>query len=590
MRFARAAVFARLGMAVAITLLVGGAVAAATPMSVEASSADGSARLRFLWPDRVSVESAREGDAVVVTVNRPLDPNAVGDAAEMLPGWIATVEAEGNRLRLRPQPGREASVTSLPRGIEVRLTRAATPPRPAPAPSVAAAPRPPVARPAPAPTAPPSQAASDADQNLGADEPPSSAATGPDPQAMIGSVTVVPRNGQIAQAQPTDPEAAAAARRLRLTRARLMMETGDAAGAKAELEALLREVPNSVEVMAALASVESQLGGWRRAVGLYDRALGLNPDDPSLIRAKAELLREHGPRVRFDIDHRKVKKADRQIVARLSSEALAGPSIVGFALEGNDLDSPAVRRLDGRIEAFEGKRYRGEGYVSLEHEKGGLTRLSLIGGNGIIGAAVRHTRQFAEGTLRLAAIAQDPYWDVVDGLVNEARTDRVQVAYERILGTSWRVAGRLAAGRYGVDGHSDVAHFIGPAFEAAYTVVHGPPSITLAYGFDAEYLDSRKVATDSAGAEYPLLSVVSREVHSIIAGLSGSFRPDLRYNLFGGYAYDRLNADGPFLGVDVAYEPYTNFEIGLAASHSLTASRGTDATVTRIGGYLLWRF
>jgi tetratricopeptide (TPR) repeat protein len=507
----------------------------------------------------------------------------------MLPGWIASAEAEAGRLRLRPQPGRSAAVTALPRGVEIRLNRASPEPRPA----AAAASQPSVAAVAPPPPpAPPAvQAASEPEEEEEADEPASQPAVKPVPEAMIGAVTIVPGAGLVAQAStPADPEAAAAARRLRLARARLMMETGDAAGAKAELERLLREVPNSIEVMSALASVESQLGGWRRAVGLYDRALGLNPDDPSLIRAKAELLREHGPRVRFDFDHRKAKKGDRQIVARLSSEALAGPSIVGFALEGNDLDTPSVRRLDGSIVAFEGRHYRGEGYVALDHETGGLTRMSLIGGTGIVGAAVRHTRQFAEGTLRLAAIVQDPYWDVVDGLVNEARTDRVQAAFERVLGTSWRVAGRLAAGRYGVEGRSDVAHFVGPAFEAAYTVVDGPPSLTLAYGFDAEYLGSRKAATTSAGAEYPLLSVVSREVHSFIGGISGSFSPDVRYNAFGGFAYDRLNANGPFLGVDIAYEPYTSYEVGFAASHSLTASRGTDATVTRIGGYFLWRF
>jgi tetratricopeptide (TPR) repeat protein len=582
MRFASIPASVSLGMYVAIALLIGPAqVRAVTAMAVETSSADSGARIRFLWPDRVAAKSNRDGDAIVVTVDREVDPGAVRDAAAMLPSWIASAEAGDRLLRVVPQPGRSATVTSLPRGVEIRLSR-----------STAAAPR---ALPSPAPPAAPPAAVASEDAVASADEDPADSAdpvvAKVDPATgLIGAVTVVPGTGALAQAPaPVDAEAAAAARRLRLTRARLMMETGDAQGAKAELEALLKEVPNSVEVMAALASVESQAGGWRRAVGLYDRALGLNPDDPSLIRAKAELLREHGPRVRFDLDHRKVKKADRQIVARLSSEALAGPSIVGFALEGNDIDAPAVRRLDGTIESFDGKRFRGEAYVALDHEAGGVTRLSAIGGTGIVGAAVRHTRQFAEGTLRLAAILQDPYWDVVDGLVNEARTDRVQVAYERILGTSWRVAGRLAAGRYGVDDHSDVAHFIGPAFELAYTAIHGPPALTLGYGFDAEYLASRKVAVDSLGFEYPLLSVVSREVHSAIVGLSGTFRPDLRYNAFGGYAYDRLNAKGPFFGVDIAYEPYTHLELGLAVSHSTTAARGTDGTVTRIGGYLLWR-
>ena len=547
------------------------ALAAASPVTIEASSADTSARLRFLWSDRVSAKADADGEAVIVTFDREVDPGAVRDAAAMLPAWIATAEADGRRLRLVPRPGRRATVNVLPRGIEVRLVGASTPPS--------------SAGPPPAPVSPPPQAM----QVPG----PSTARADP-PARVIGAITIVPGSGGAAAAPvppppPVDAEAATQARRLKLTQARLMMETGDAEGAKAALEALLAEVPNSIEVMTSLASAETQLGGWQRAVGLYDRALGLNPDDPSLIRAKAELLREHGPRFRLDFDHRKVKKADRQIVVRASGEALAGTSLVGFALEGNDLSAPVVRRPGGALEGFEGKRFRGEGYTVVDHEAGGRTRLSLIGGTGIAGAAVRHTRALAEGTLRVGLIAQDPYWDVVDGLVNEARTDRTQVAYEHLLGTGWRVAGRLAAGRYGIKGDTDVAHFIGPAFEVAYTAIQGPPSLTIAYGFDAEYLGSRKTAVDGFGLEYPLLSVVSREVHSGTLGFSGSFSPDLRYNLFGGYAYDRLNAAGPYFGVDVAYEPYASFEVGLAASHSLTASRGTDATMTRIGGYLLWR-
>lgn len=577
MKFPTIPLLDRFGMCLGMALLAGlaGTPASAAPMGVETSSTDTSARVRFSWSERVTAKATAEGEAVVVTFDRDVDPAAVRDTAKMLPAWIETAEGDGRQLRLVPKPGRRATVSVLPRGIEVRLAGSRTPPSVSPSSQVTPVP-----------------------------QPPGPSAARNDPAApMIGAVTVVSRGEAVraesmppapvpaaVPAPPVDAEAAAQARRLRLTRARLMMETGDAEGAKAELEGLLAEVPTAIEVMTSLASVETQLGGWRRAVGLYDRALDLNPDDPSLIRAKAELLREHGPRIRLDLDHRKVRDADRQIVAKAAGEGLAGSSLVGFALEANDLNAPVVRRLNGTIESFDGKRFRGEGYVVVDHDGGGLTRFSAIGGTGIVGASVRHTRPLAEGTFRLGLIAQDPYWDVVDGLVNEARTDRAQIAYERLLGTSWRVAGRLAAGRYGIKGDTDVAHFIGPAFEVAYTAIQGPPSLTVAYGFDAEYLASRKTAVDSLGAEYPLLSVVSREVHSVTLGVSGTFSPLHRYSVFGGYAYDRLNAAGPYLGAELAYEPYTNFELGLSTSHSLTASRGTDATLTRFGGYFLWRF
>lgn len=593
MSFVGVQALCRFGLGLALAVLVGGPTASAAPsaMSVEASTSSAAARLRFLWPDRVSAKVDVDGRAVVATVDREIDRKAVRDAIAMVPSWIESVESDGQRLRIVPAAGRSATVGLLPRGVEVRLVASAATPSPTAAVPPPAQPPQTAASPAPVPQA----AAPAAPAQATLTKPPLVQVASAAPQApMIGAVTVVPGSAaqgpSVALSPPVDPEAAAARRRLRLTEARLMMETGDAEGAKAELERLMKEVPNSVEVMAALASAETQLGGWRRAVGLYDRALGLNPDDPAMARAKAELLREHGPRLRVDIDHRKVDKADRQIVARASGEAISGSaSTVGMAVEGNDLKAPVVRRPNGGLESFDGRRVRGEGYVSLDHETGGISRFSLIGGNGVVGGAIRHTRPLGDGTLRLGAILQDPYWDVVDGLVNEARTDRVQIGYERLIGTDWRVAGRLAGGRYGIDGRSGVASFIGPSFELAYTAVQGPPSVTVAYGLDAEYLSGRKTAVDAFGSEYTLLSVVSREVHSGTVGLAGSFTPESRYNLYGGYAYDRLNANGPFLGADIAFEPSARLEFGFVASHSLAASRGTDATVTRVGGYLLWR-
>jgi tetratricopeptide (TPR) repeat protein len=553
---ARSASPFRLGLSLTLALFASGPATGAStvPMTVEATSGAGSARLRLLWPMPRTARAEIGAEAVVVSVDEEVDPQAVRDSVAMLPDWIASAAAEGRTIRLVPAPGRRVTAASLRRGIELRFAGGGT-----------------------AGAAVASAMSSTQKAEVAAAEPPA--------EEEFAEEAPAPEEPAVAQ-----NEGAAAERRLRLTRARLMMETGDPQGARRELEKLRSEVPNSVEIVAALAGVEAQLGGWRRAVGLFDRALELNPDDPALVRAKAELLREHGPRFRMDFDHRKVRDADRQILAKASGEALAGMSTYGFALEGNDLKAPAVRRRDGTVTAFDGRRVRGEAYVAVDHEDPGITRGSLIGGNGIVGAALRHTRPFAGGTARAVVAVQDPYWEVVDGLVNEGRTDRVLVGYERQLGTDWRVAGKLAVGRYGIKGNSGIAQFIAPGLEVAYSLIQGPPTVTLSYAVDAEYLGRRKTAIDAFGLEYPLLSVVSREVHYGTIGVSGTLRPDLRYNLFGGWAYDRLNADGSFFGGEIAWEPSVHFEIGLSAAHAIATGRGSDAPLTRLGGYLLWRF
>ena len=66
----------------------------------------------------------------------------------------------------------------------------------------------------------------------------------------------------------------------------------------------------------------------------------------------------------------------------------------------------------------------------------------------------------------------------------------------------------------------------------------------------------------------------------------------LRYEAFLGYSVDPFNVNGVFGGLTLAYEATDHLEAGLRAAYSANSGTGTGtvAPVTRLGGYVLWRF
>jgi tetratricopeptide (TPR) repeat protein len=398
---------------------------------------------------------------------------------------------------------------------------------------------------------------------------------GPAPRATAGRTT----------------EERTAERRLDTLRAVTMMEDGRVGDARGLLSSMLAADPKDREAVDLLAQVAERQGRWREAVGLYGRALELSPDNKPALDARKRLLREFGNQTRLDFDVVHVKDADVQRIGRLTgNQEVGGNSALRYTVEHRTLDVDQARRVDGRLEAFHGRRTRGE--LSLVHDWASLdqSRASLFVAPQTLGAGLGHDVRDGSGQTRFAIGLREPTFTFVEGIVNAGRRDRVSVLREHRLSERWLATLGGALNRYGLGAEGDLARSASLEGAVRYTFRVLRPIASLAYVLDAEYVGRRVERQAAQGALFAPLPVTRREVHSFQIAVEDSFDNGFRYAAQAGWSYDRFNKGGPFAAGAVGYEVLDGLEAGVRASHTISTSRGTGSAVNAAGGYLLWRY
>ena len=419
-------------------------------------------------------------------------------------------------------------------------------------------------------------------------------------QGVTVTVTAEPLGVRIDLAQETrslrrSPEAEAAERaaqrRIDYFRALTLMEQNDLRQARALLAGLLAAQPDDAQSTALLAQVEERLGRWREAVRLYDRALELTPDEPSLVIGKARLLRERGEQARLDWDLFHVENADVQRIGRLTGNVEAGGNTTFlYALEHRTVDVDQAVRSDGRMEPFHGMRSRAE--LALLHDWPELqqSRLALFAAPKTVGAGYTHGWRDEESGTRAGLSWREPTYTFIEGIVGAGRRDRVFVQHEERLKERWIATLGAGWNRYGLSGEPDLARSATVEGSLRYVLNQDGPLTSVAYLLDAEYVGRRAERTNAQGNLFVPLPVATREVHALQLNLDDALTDYWRYSLQAGYAYDRFNKGGPQGAVALAYEPLDHLELGLRASYTRSTARGTGAAATAAGGYLIWRY
>lgn len=381
-----------------------------------------------------------------------------------------------------------------------------------------------------------------------------------------------------------------AERRLDYFRAVTDLEDGDLHQARARARALVDTDPKDVSSLVLLGNAEERAGRWREALDVYDRALTLTPDEPSLLRSRQTLFREHGDQVRLDVDLFQVEDADTQRIARLSArQDLGGHRSLVALIETRRVDTDQVVRADGRITPFHGWRTRGEVTVAQDWDDGHRTTASLFAAERTLGAGLIHSMRTDIGVTRAGILASEPAYTFVEGIVGAGRRDRAFLQHEFRLGEGWSAMLGGGFSRYGLDENDDLARSTTAEGALRYAVDLGRPVASIGYSLDAEYVIERETRIDPLGNPYAPLPVATREVHSFSLGIDDEIGDVLRYGVQGGYAYDRRNSGGPFAAVTVAYEPLTAVEMGFRASHARSTARGSDAGVNAVGVYFALR-
>jgi tetratricopeptide (TPR) repeat protein len=380
--------------------------------------------------------------------------------------------------------------------------------------------------------------------------------------------------------------------RLEILRARLKARQGNTGEAREKLDNLQTENPDNADVLVEMANIEESVGSWRRASGLYQRAISLDPDRRDLASATRALDRQNGSQIKIDWDYQQVEDGDLQIPVVLSGRFLPTDMLdAGFRLEYRFLDDNEVLRANGVTQALTINRQRGEVFLGGSIASGHRLEGALLGSQGGPGAAVRYTFQTPDSVTSVNGIWNQAYWELVEGIADEGVQDRFGIRHERQFSQRWSGEAGAGLNRFGIADISTAATTIDLSAAVRYLIPWEAADLTVGYSLNAQYVGTIETRRDANGNAFNPMPLTDTEIHSLDLAVSDVFLNDWRYSIFGSLSTDRFAGGiGPSLGVELFWEPTDDIELGLRAGHSRISGRGDDAVFTRFGGHLLVRF
>lgn len=365
---------------------------------------------------------------------------------------------------------------------------------------------------------------------------------------------------------------------------------------------LLEAHPNDPKFRADLAEVDGQLGRWRPAIKNYAHAIRHEPDSVDLKRSKSYLHSRFGPQTRVDQYYRDTTNAEVQWVSRAMARQSYGSNyLVGVSIENRIINDNVLRpQIDGKLKVFEGNRQRWEGYVEKAHEFA-TTRFSIVGQETQPGASLEHRHQLRMGELSLKGTYHEPYWDFVEGIIDEGTADRLQIRWiyegeNPIIGISKSknplsgVVG-ISANRYGVEDDDNVAESIKILAEVHYNLKKLWPGLSVGYQFNGEYVNLTETRIDTAGNNFNPLPIENTQTHRWDVSLTDHITDHLWFDFSTGFKFDdRVDSKGPFASLELVYDSFANLEVGVNAEFDQETVRGSDSTFTQFGAFLIWKF
>lgn len=389
--------------------------------------------------------------------------------------------------------------------------------------------------------------------------------------------------------------------RFELLRAELLRKSGRLIEARRVMRRELNRNAADTDVLIAMAGIERELGRPEKAVQLYNRALALQPDLKIIAREKARLFRAQGSGTAGDSEIRTgsvvqlVEDEDRQEEHRLfASHRVSQRLKATFAAERRELSSNSVLRSDGSTSPFHGAKHRASLGATYAIDAETEIEAALHVGEGLPGASVAVQKRGLvpanDAVSTLVVDVFEPYWDLVEGIVNEGARSRVRATHRQPLSAELQLSAESGVNTYRVKGEPGVADSVSAGLAATFSPRWLPEGLAVGYQIDGEYVLSRKISTRTDGTTFRPLNVVTRETHTGQLSYNRELALDLNLSLSAGYSYDRFNAKGPSVTAGLQYNPMPNLRAEVSASQSITSSRGGDSTVNRFGVLLSWLF
>lgn len=384
--------------------------------------------------------------------------------------------------------------------------------------------------------------------------------------------------------------------RIELLGAQLLYERGNVRASALHYEALRKENPESIYPVLALADIQSSLGNWRSSFELLDNAEAMAPYNEEIEETRRRLRSQHRSSAKVDVEYRTVQNAEDAVRTTVEAEYIReNQDKVGmrYVLDNLQADN-VVAQSNGTFGNFNSERQMVELYYEHQTASGNWWHAGLLAADSGPGLNLTFTMPDYDGHSVLGAEYHMPYWDIVQGAIYDAARDRVWIGRNHRINprTTANLAGSL--NRYTIEGDDHVADSgslqLTLARRLSDTLGDAKIRSTLQYTLDAEYMIDDAQTRTLGGTTFTPLPLRSREVHSLGINLAdGDFTDAVEWEVYGGYAVDRLGGSGPFFGGALRYE-ITRALLGeLRYSYSYDNNTfGGD--VNRLGGFLKWYF
>ncbi len=377
--------------------------------------------------------------------------------------------------------------------------------------------------------------------------------------------------------------------RYELLAARIDLETGHIYNASTRLNDIADDYPNDPQLIGFIANAENYGGNWPRAQAMLKTARVLSPENEDLAELDRSIRRLHAQNIKLDHEWAK-RGSHREHITTLSGHIDALDNLkIGAILQNNNIETRNVRRGDGRIGDFDGNRNRGELYALYHDENGIRTRFSLFGNNDTAGVGGQFSFFNPLGDTTLSAEWHKPYWDFVEGVLDDATRDRLSLMHEIKPTTRLVINGGPNVNRYNIEDRNNVISTTGFEFNVVYRLLDEQPFLAIAYGIDAEYENDSKRGLDANGNLTRLFPLRTRELHFISLNTGYEFSRDTYGELLTGWGWDRFGGNGPAIEGRLTHEFNEQFDTQIRAFYGVDNS-STDDNVSRIGGYVRWRF
>ncbi len=376
--------------------------------------------------------------------------------------------------------------------------------------------------------------------------------------------------------------------RYELLAARAELETGNVHAATARLNDLVPQYENDPQLLGFAANAENYGGNWPRAQALLARARALAPNNEDIAQLDDNIRRSYAPGAKLDFEWIS-RGNDNEYITSASGYGYADENWqFGIVVQNNNVDAVAERRADGRVGSFDDDRQRGELYGIFSWESN-YVKASLFANNDTLGAGGVWSFLNPLGETSIGLDYHRPFWDYAVSVLDDTTRDRIELLHTIKPLPELSLTAGPGYVRYNVDGTNNVFSATTLSFAAVYRLIDQQPFLAISYGIDAEYENSHKKSFDSTGAYTPLSPMRSRELHFISLAAGYDFSERTYGDLVVGYGYDRLGGQGPSIEGRLTHELTQHVDAQVRASYGLDTSTSDD-NVTRLGGYLRWKY